>query len=600
MGEPVLSIADLRISFGSDAAWTRVVHGVSLDVKAGETVALVGESGSGKSVTALSVMQLLPSRTTRIEGSILLNGLPLLGLNDKQMQSVRGDKAAMIFQEPMTSLNPTMRVGRQIAEALTAHRAMGRADAEREAVRLLDRVRIPAASARYHDYPHLMSGGMRQRVMIAMALACRPKLLIADEPTTALDVTVQAQILDLLRDLQAESGLAILFITHDMGVVAEIADRVVVMLRGDVIEQGETASVFSAPAFPYTRSLLAAASRANAPMRPAIELDRPELRTIDRDQRSIAAKAPVLEVHNLSKRFDIRKGILNRVSGRVHAVDNVSFSLNAGETLALVGESGCGKSTTGRCIAGLTQPSSGTVRLNGRDISAYGARDVHNRLQMVFQDPYSSLDPRMRVDEIIAEPLVIAGKQRDFVRKRVEELLDAVGLSRDMKRRFPHEFSGGQRQRICIARALALDPMLVIADEAVSALDVTIKAQIVELLQDLQRRLDLSLLFISHDIAVVERISHRVGVMYLGEIVEIGDCASIFGDPQHPYTKRLLAAVPSIDLARRNMVRRPASSDLKSPIRSVDYQPPEPVYRRVGVDHIVQVWGDEWDFGDTR
>ena len=599
MMEPVLSVADLRVSFGSAGSWTTVVHGVSFDVHAGSTVALVGESGSGKSVTALSIMRLLPDETCRIEGTIAFNGRRLLDLSEREMESVRGNQVAMIFQEPMTSLNPTMPVGRQIAEALMAHSLMSRNAAKKAAIRLLERVRIPAATARYDDFPHLLSGGMRQRVMIAMALACKPKLLIADEPTTALDVTVQAQILDLLRDLQAEEGLGILFITHDMGVVAEIADRMVVMLRGRTVEHGETAEVFASPSHAYTRRLLAAvpkigSSRPAAPPAAGTAKGEPAAPTATAVPRS-----PILAVRDLSKLFDIRKGLLNRLQGRVHAVDGVSFTIERGETLALVGESGCGKSTTGRCIAGLIQPSSGSIMLDGQEMVAAGAAamaGMRRRMQMVFQDPYSSLNPRMRIGESIAEPLVVEGSRPQVaIRERVGDLLKAVGLDAEMRDRFPHEFSGGQRQRICIARALALEPELIVADEAVSALDVTIKTQIINLLLDLQQKLNLSLLFISHDMAVVERISHRVAVMYLGEIVEIGDRESLFGNPQHPYTQRLLAAVPVADPGRRGKLRRIELADPKSPIRPVDYHPVPRRYQHVGPHHKVRIWDANWE-----
>ena len=603
MTEPVLSVADLRVSFGSARSWTPVVQGVSFDVHAGSTVALVGESGSGKSVTALAIMRLLPDETCRIEGTITFNGRRLLDLSEREMEAVRGNQVAMIFQEPMTSLNPTMPVGRQIAEALMAHSVMGRNAARKEAIRLLDRVRIPAATVRYDDFPHLMSGGMRQRVMIAMALACKPKLLIADEPTTALDVTVQAQILDLLRDLQAEEGLGILFITHDMGVVAEIADRMVVMLRGRTVEHGETVDVFASASHAYTRSLLAAVPKigASRPGSPAAARSAAGT-AMGESAFPIAAAAPrppILAVSDLSKRFDIRKGLLNRLQGRVHAVDGVSFSIERGETLALVGESGCGKSTTGRCIAGLIQPSSGSIMLDGQEMVAAGTAAMarmRRRMQMVFQDPFSSLNPRMRIGESIAEPLVVEGsRSHDAIRERVSNLLMAVGLGADMRDRFPHEFSGGQRQRICIARALALEPELIVADEAVSALDVTIKTQIVNLMLDLQQKLNLSLLFISHDMAVVERISHRVAVMYLGEIVEIGNRESVFGNPQHPYTQRLLAAVPVADPGRRGKLRRIALADPISPIRPVDYQREPRRYRQVGPHHEVHIWDANWE-----
>ncbi|MGC5781116.1 dipeptide ABC transporter ATP-binding protein [Methylobacterium sp. NFXW15] len=606
MTDPILSVADLTVSFRSDGRWREVVHGVSFDIGPRETVALVGESGSGKSVSALSVLRLLPRDASRIGGRVRFQGQDLLTASEAEMRRVRGDSIAMIFQEPMTSLNPVLTIGFQISEALIRHRGLSRSAAEAEALRLLDKVRIPAARSRLHEYPHRFSGGMRQRVMIAMALACRPKLLIADEPTTALDVTIQAQILDLIKSLQDDEGMSVLFITHDMGVVAEIADRTVVMYRGKAVETGPTARIFSDPAEPYTRALLASVPRLGAmagrsrPMRfPVIDratgAAEPTPQTPDTVK---ASERPVLEVRDLTTRFDIRSGLFGRVTGRVHAVERVSFSLAAGETLALVGESGCGKSTTGRSILRLVEPRSGSVLLDGEDITGLDAatlRSRRQRMQMIFQDPFASLDPRMSVSAAIAEPLLINRlASRREARQRAEDLLSRVGLSPDMAGRFPHEFSGGQRQRICIARALALRPRLIVADEAVSALDVSVKAQVVNLMLDLQAEMGLAYLFISHDMAVVERVSHRVAVMYLGEIVEIGPRASVFGNPQHPYTKKLLAAVPIPDPARRRARHALPDDEIRSPIRSPDYEPPARLYREVSPGHSVQEWGEEW------
>ncbi|SFT22236.1 ABC transporter ATP-binding protein [Methylobacterium sp. yr668] len=607
--DPILSVSDLTVSFRSDGRWREVVHGVSFDVGPRETVALVGESGSGKSVSALSILRLLPRDASRIGGRVRFEGRELLAAPEAEMRRVRGDSIAMIFQEPMTSLNPVLTIGFQIAEALIRHRGLSRSAAEAEALRLLDKVRIPAARSRLHEYPHRFSGGMRQRVMIAMALACRPKLLIADEPTTALDVTIQAQILDLIKSLQDEEGMSVLFITHDMGVVAEIADRTVVMYRGRAVEAGPTARIFSEPTEPYTRALLAAVPRLGTmagrarPMRfPVVDratgLAAPTPETPDTVR---AAERPVLEVRDLTTRFDIRSGLLGRVTGRVHAVERVSFSLAAGETLALVGESGCGKSTTGRSILRLVEPLSGSVLLDGEDITGLDAgtlRGRRQRMQMIFQDPFASLDPRLSVGAAVAEPLLInrLAAPRE-ARRRAEDLLARVGLPPETAARFPHEFSGGQRQRICIARALALNPRLIVADEAVSALDVSVKAQVVNLMLDLQAELGLAYLFISHDMAVVERVSHRVAVMYLGEIVEIGPRAAIFGDPRHPYTKKLLAAVPVPDPARRGERHALPDDEIRSPIRTPDYVPPERLYREVAPGHVVQDWGTEWDAG---
>ena len=506
----------------------------------------------------------------------------------------------------MTSLNPVLTIGFQIAEALMLHRGLGRREAEAEVVRLLDRVRIPAGGARLHEYPHRFSGGMRQRVMIAMALACRPRLLIADEPTTALDVTIQAQILDLIKALQAEEGMSVLFITHDMGVVAEIADRTVVMFRGEAVETGPTERIFAAPAQPYTRALLAAVPRLGSmtgrdhPVRFPV-IDRATgiaAEAVDVPDTVRAAERPVLEVRDLTTRFEIRGGLMARVRGRIHAVERVSFSLAAGETLALVGESGCGKSTTGRSIMRLVEPLSGTVLLDGEPVTTLGARALRalrRRMQMIFQDPFASLDPRMSVGAAITEPMLInrlAGRRE--ARERAADLLTRVGLSPDMAGRFPHEFSGGQRQRICIARALAVRPRLIVADEAVSALDVSVKAQVVNLMLDLQAEMGLAYLFISHDMAVVERVSHRVAVMYLGEIVEIGPRAAIFGDPRHPYTKTLLAAVPVPDPARRRARHAVSTDEIRSPVRAPGYVAPERLYREVSPGHVVQEWGTDW------
>ena len=604
--QPILAVRDLVTSFRVEGQWRAVVRGVSFEVAPRETVALVGESGSGKSVTALSVMRLTAPGASRVEGSVRLAGRELLTLGDADIRRVRGNEAAMIFQEPMTSLNPVLTIGFQIAEALILHRGLNRSDAEAETVRLLEKVRIPAARSRLHDYPHRFSGGMRQRVMIAMALACRPKLLIADEPTTALDVTIQAQILELIKTLQDEEGMSALFITHDMGVVAEIADRTVVMYNGEAVEQGPTAAIFAAPTHPYTRALLAAVPRLGAmaghsrPLRfPVVDRATGEVDEPAETPDTVAqGERPLLEVSGLTTRFDIHGGLLGRVRGRVHAVENVSFSVQRGETLALVGESGCGKSTTGRSVLRLIEPIAGTVLLGGVDVLTLdreALRRQRRSMQMIFQDPFASLDPRMTIGRAIAEPLLINRlASRSEARDRVADLLERVGLQADMANRFPHEFSGGQRQRICIARTLALEPDLIVADESVSALDVSVKAQVVNLMLDLQARMQLTYLFISHDMAVVERVSHRVAVMYLGEIVEIGPREAIFSDPRHPYTQRLLAAVPVPDPARRQEKRPVSNDEIASPIRAPDYRPPERIYQEVSPGHAVQVWGEEW------
>ncbi len=598
---PVLSVSNLTTSFLVDGQWRPVVRNVSFDVAPGETVAIVGESGSGKSVTSLSVMRLLQKDKSRIEGKIMLGGKDILALPENQMRGIRGNDVAMIFQEPMTSLNPLFTVGQQISEALLCHHHMSRAEAKAETIRLLEKVRIPAAKSRFNEYPHRFSGGMRQRVMIAMALASKPKLLIADEPTTALDVTIQGQILDLIKLLQDEEGASVLFITHDMGVVAEIADRTVVMYNGEAVETGKTEDIFARPQHPYTRSLLSAVPVLGSmkgherPLRfPVVDRATGTSDTpVEAADTVQAGVQPLLDVRNLTTRFNIHSGMFGQLEGRVHAVENLSFTLQPGETLSLVGESGCGKSTTGRSIMRLVPAQAGEVLLNGRDVLTMDPkqlRDMRRTMQMIFQDPFASLNPRMTVGAAIAEPyLEHKLGTRAEARERVADLLERVGLTPAMANRYPHEFSGGQRQRVCIARALALDPKIIVADESVSALDVSIKAQVINLLLDLQASLNLAYLFISHDIAVVERVSHRIAVMYLGEIVEIGPRAAIFENPQHPYTKKLISAVPVPDPSRRG-VKRPVSNDeIKSPVRAPDFAVPIRQYAEVSSGHLVQL-----------
>ncbi len=598
---PVLSVRNLTTSFLVDDAWKSVVRNVSFDVAPGETVAIVGESGSGKSVTSLSIMRLLSPAFSRIEGEVLLNGRNLLALSEKEMRGVRGNDVSMIFQEPMTSLNPIFTIGRQISEVLIRHKGFSKQQARAETVRLLEKVRIPNAAGRFDEYPHQFSGGMRQRVMIAMALASRPKLLIADEPTTALDVTIQGQILDLIKLLQEEEGMSVLFITHDMGVVAEIADRTIVMFRGDEVETGPTGDIFQRGKHPYTRALLSAVPKLGSmrdrqwPTRfPVLDMKTGvSTEPVEVAETVASGQTPVLSVKNLVTRFPIRSGLLARQTGAVHAVENVSFDLFQGETLALVGESGCGKSTTGRSIMRLVEPTAGEVSLDGYDVmrlDTVGLRNMRKSVQMIFQDPFSSLNPRMTVGTAISEPFI---KHKLGTTKQAKEktadLLEKVGLTADMASRYPHEFSGGQRQRIAIARALALDPKVIVADESVSALDVSIKAQVCNLLLDLQQSLNLAFLFISHDMAVVERVSHRVAVMYLGEIVEIGPRAAVFDNPQHAYTKKLMAAVPVPDPARRGIKRGISNDELKSPIRPMGFQTPTRNYKTVSPGHLVQV-----------
>ena len=469
----------------------------------------------------------------------------------------------MIFQEPMSSLNPVLTIGRQIVEAIEAHVPLGRAEARARSIEALRAVRLSEPERRMAQYPHELSGGMRQRVMIAMAIALKPEVLIADEPTTALDVTVQREVLDLLRDLQASLGTAILLITHDMGVVAEMADRVVVMQYGRMVEQAPVRALFEAPRAPYTRALLAAVPRMGAggatPAR-------------------VAPDPPVARVTDLRVAFDLRRGILGRVTHRIHAVEGVSFAVRPGETFALVGESGCGKSSIARAMAGLT-PFTGTIEIAGHSLGAPGTdpKAARRAAQMIFQDPMASLDPRMRVGALVAEPLVIHGIGTPRERQaRVADLFEQVGLSRDHLERYPHEFSGGQRQRICIARALALSPKLIIADESVSALDVSVQARVLDLLRGLKEETGVSLLFISHDMAVVENIADRIAVMYLGQIVETGSRAQVFGNPRHPYTRRLIDAVPVPDPAHVRPPQPRLSGEPPSPLRRVGDPPKEP------------------------
>ncbi|WP_409309466.1 dipeptide ABC transporter ATP-binding protein [Pectobacterium sp. B1J-3] len=599
MTSPIMSVSHLTTAFQVNGEWMNVVRDLSFTIGEKETVAVVGESGSGKSVMAKSIMRLLPPGQSQVSGEIHFGGTELLSLSSRAMQDIRGNRIGMIFQEPMTSLNPVLPIGYQITEVLRRHRGMNQVEAKAEAVRLLEKVRIPGAKSRLDEYPQSFSGGMRQRVVIAIALACHPQLLIADEPTTALDVTIQAQILALIKTLQEEEGMSVLFITHDMGVVAEVSDRTLVMYQGEMVENATTREIFHHPTRPYTRMLLSAVPKLGSmsgtdwPQRfPLVDLQTGSLQPAAETVNTISGDAPILEVKNLVTRFDIRSGFFRRLSGRVHAVENVSFDLWSGETLSLVGESGCGKSTTGRSIIRLAEATSGEILVQGRDILTADKQELSERrrqIQMVFQDPYESLNPRMRVGEAIAEPMLFHGlSNAKTVKSQVHALLEQVGLPAWMAERFPHQFSGGQRQRVCIARALALEPKIIIADESVSALDVSVKAQVINLMLDLQQKLNLSFLFISHDMAVVERISHRVAVMYLGEIVEIGPRSAIFDNPQHEYTRRLIAAVPVPDPDSRP-VRAMVHDELRSPVRPPDFNCPTRRYREVSHGHFVQI-----------
>ena len=607
----VLDIRNLSVSFGQGTNAVHAVKGLSLHVDRGETLAIVGESGSGKSVTSLAIMRLVEFGGGQIhQGEMLFHRadgthIDLRAASEEVMRSMRGADLGMIFQEPMTSLNPVFTVGSQIIEAIQLHQDVNHEQAVAAAKRILDQVRISDSSAILGRYPHELSGGMRQRVMIAMALSCKPALLIADEPTTALDVTIQAQILQLIRELQKEMDMGVIFITHDMGVVAEVANRVMVMRYGEVVEEKAVIPLFENPQHPYTQTLLAAVPKLGAmhgtdqPARFDLVLNRA---TGAVDPATLASavhhntpsntqtERVVLSVKNLVTRFDVRSGIFGFVKKRIHAVEQVSFDLHEGETLSLVGESGCGKTTTGRSLVGLAKITRGTIDFDGTRVDTTDTQSLkalRRNLQFVFQDPFASLNPRMRVGDCIKEPLLIQGlAQGPEADRKVAELMERVGLSASMAQRWPHEFSGGQRQRICIARALSVNPRVLIADESVSALDVSIRAHIVNLLIDLQKDLGVSYLFISHDMAIVERVSHRVAVMYLGQIVEIGPRRAIFENPQHPYTRKLMSAVPVAD----PNVRRTTSlevSEIPSPARNIGDEPVVLPLVQVGEGHFV-------------
>ena len=603
---PVLEVKGLSVEFATTERVVTAVRDLSFHVGRAETVAIVGESGSGKSVTALSIMRLVEHGGGRIVGGRLEFARPhgeridLAAATSRTLRDIRGAEIAMIFQEPMTSLNPVFTVGDQIGESIRLHQGKDMSAARAEALRMLEQVRIPEARQMLSRYPHQLSGGMRQRVMIAMALSCRPTLLIADEPTTALDVTIQAQILALIRILQNEMQMAVMFITHDMGVVAEVADRVVVMYRGEKVEEGATVAIFAEPKHRYTKALLSAVPRLGSlkeedlPRKfPLVLMDGGAATPpIARPAApSPVSHTPLLKVRGLTTRFGLKSGFFGRTTRQVHAVEGVSFDLAAGETLALVSESGCGKSTTGRSLLRLVDVAKGSMEFEVRDIATLPTRDLRplrRDIQMIFQDPFALLDPRLTVGFSIAEPLYVHGVAKgDEAEERVASLLCQVGLAPDHAQRYPHEFSGGQRQRIAIARALALNPKIIVADEAVSALDVSIQAQIVNLLLDLQTEFGLSYLFISHDMAVVERVSHRVAVMYLGQIVEIGPRRAVFQDPQHPYTRKLMSAVPVADPSRRQRKSELSSEEVPSPIRDAGDEPIVLPLQEVGPGHYV-------------
>jgi len=597
-GTPIAEFQNLRVEFETKDGTVVGVEDVSFSIRPKETVCIVGETGSGKSVSSLSMMRLVEFGGGKLAAGKLMFDRKVDGLIDvtkadqSLMRSIRGNEIGMIFQEPMTALNPVFTVGRQLSEGLRVHKGMSNKQAKAEAVALLRKVRIPEPERRLDQYPHELSGGMRQRVVIAMALACEPRLLIADEPTTALDVTIQAEILSLIDSLKQETGAAVMFITHDMSVVAQMADRVVVMYRGNMVEEGTVDEIFYNPQHDYTKALLAAVPKLGEMS--GTTLPEPMRLVGSKDQNVDPIKGSdeiLLDVKNLVTQFPMKTGLLRRTTANVHAVEDVSFTLMKGRTLSLVGESGCGKSTVGRSLLRLVEPKSGAIQINGEDVIAMDReqlREARRHMQMVFQDPFASLDPQMALIDQVAEPMrnYKTHQGQDLI-KRVEMLFDRVELPRSFLRRFPHELSGGQRQRIAIARALALNPKLIIADEAVSALDVSVQAQVLNLMMELQAELGLSFLFISHDMAVVERVSHDVGVMYLGRIVEMGPRHKVFENPQHPYTQALMKAVPIADPRKRKIEKDLNFKPIPSPLHGIDYQPEPSVYREVSDKHFI-------------
>ena len=568
MSSALLSIRNLKVSFKHENQWVEAVHGIDMDIFAGKTLGLVGESGSGKSVSSLAVMRLLNEKTSRIEAdSIQIEGEEIKGFKESQMAEVRGKRIAMIFQEPMTSLNPVYKCGYQVTEMILQHETVSKAEAKKRVIELFKQVMLPRPEAIYDSYPHELSGGQKQRVMIAMAIACHPKLLIADEPTTALDVTVQKEILKLLRQLQTETGMGMIFITHDLGVVSEIADDVAVMHDGEIMERGTVQDILTHPQHPYTQGLLACRPPMNVRLKrlPIVKefLDGQwqggkeqilhNLQITAEEWQShlqqLYSKEPLLRVEGLKTWYPLRKGVFGRVYDHVKAVDEVSLEVYEGETLGLVGESGCGKTTLGRSILRLAEPTGGKVWFDGIEVTALegqALRDFRKQAQIVFQDPYSSLNPRITIGEAIIEPMLVHGIEKDKKKCRdlACDLLEQVGLQASHYDRYPHEFSGGQRQRICIARALAVNPRLVICDESVSALDVSVQAQVLNLLNRLKEERHLTYIFISHDLSVVRFMSDRVVVMYNGKPVEMNDADELFEHPQNDYTKKLIAALP--------------------------------------------------------
>lgn len=565
----LLNIKNLKISFLRDGEWNEAVHGVSFEVPKGKTLGIVGESGSGKSVSNLAVMRLLNEKQSKITADeITLDGKDILHLSENEMHDIRGKRITMIFQEPMTSLNPVFQCGFQVTEAILAHEKVTEEEAKSRVISLFKKVMLPRPEAIYKSYPHELSGGQKQRVMIAMALACNPELLIADEPTTALDVTVQKEILKLLKQLQKGDGLSMIFISHDLGVVSEVSDYIAVMHNGNIVEYGEAQEILNNPKDPYTKGLLACRPPMDFRLKrlPIVkefldgtwsdDADFKKQLIVTQQEREnnlkeIYSREPLLKVEHLKTWFPLKKGLFNRVYDHVKAVDDVSLDVYPGETLGLVGESGCGKTTLGRSILRLVEPSEGKIIFEGKDVMSLSGNDLREyrkHAQIVFQDPYSSLNPKMRIGDAIAEPMLVHGLEPDAKKRhdKVCELLTEVGLQPEHYQRYPHEFSGGQRQRICIARALAVHPKLIICDESVSALDVSVQAQVLNLLNRLKKDFGFTYIFISHDLSVVRFMSDRILVMYNGRPVELGDADEIFNNPKNDYTKKLINAIPNI------------------------------------------------------